>query len=136
MGGSSNCIPYTGQALTVPLNGWLMWYHWFISCYATMAKLHEWQPLYSSIYVLGTCFCVTVLPLHRRIDNILSPFSKQEIMSNTALHTTFCLCSLLFLQWISSLKCIISSTLSKPKHFRFMAIGIMVEPIYLKHEQH
>jgi hypothetical protein len=26
--------------------------------------------------------------------------------------------------------------LSKPKHFRFMAIGIMVEPIYLKHEQH
>jgi len=105
----------------------------FIGCYAMLAKLHQQQPLYSSISVLGTCFCVTVLPSHRRIY-ILSPFFKTGNDVNTALHTTFYLCSLLFLQWISSQKCIISSTLSKPKHFRFIAI-IVVEPIYLKHEQ-
>jgi hypothetical protein len=37
-------------------------------------------------------------------------FSKEEMMLNTALRTTLYLCSLLFLQSITSQKCIISST--------------------------
>lgn len=98
------------------------------------AKLHEQQPLYSSISVLGTYFCVTVLPSHRRTDNILSPFFKTGNDVNTALCTTSYLWSLFFLQSNTSQKCIISSTLSKPKHFHFIAI-IIVEPIYFKHKQ-
>lgn len=56
-----------------------------IGSYATLAKLHEQQPLYSSTSVLGTYFCVTVLPSHRRIDNILSPFFKT---GNDVTHST------------------------------------------------
>jgi len=56
-----------------------------IGSYATLAKLHEQHPLYSSISVLGTYFCVTVLPSHSRIDNILSPFFKT---GNDVKHST------------------------------------------------
>jgi len=69
-------------------------YHWFIGCYATLANLHEQQPLYSSISVLGTYFCVTVLPSHRRIDNILPPFFKAgNDVKHYILLSVFVVCS-------------------------------------------
>jgi hypothetical protein len=135
MGGSSNCILYTKQALTVPWNGWLLklsLVHQLLCHTGKTALTAATLFLYFCFRHIFLCHCSSIT--QKNWQYFVTIFTKQEMMSNTVLRTAFYLCSLLFLQSISSQKCTISSTLNKPKHFCFIAT-IMVEPIYLKHEQ-